>query len=293
MKAVGFLRRWATREQPATNQSMSRPSGAVFTDMPEELPVVDFPTASFDDLLRHYLLNGCVLLRRFADLDRLAGLIASVNEWYANLGGVHIHPCDLRDRGLPQFHEYIFDQRHRDLLSRVFGTQYEVSEETTSRRIDPTGIQGQPPLGPHLDAFVHRIAFTVNFWVPFADCGGDTPSLGVVRASFEEMASYSGYDGGAGVDAWNPGWVNFAHFSPPMLTLARAAVPGADLLRGSFGDRVWTPNFSLGDAMMSSNWTLHFTHALQGSEGTRGNVELRFLSDRSMAEIVARHTATP
>jgi hypothetical protein len=289
MKAVKMLKRLVRRKSEKPTRGTD--GTVAFRELPERPPEVDFRSASYDEILDQYFRNGCVVLRRFADHARLDRLINMVNEYYDKWGGLHIHPCDLRDRGLPQFYEVLFEARHEELLSRVFGKHYHMSEETGSRRIDPASKQGQPPLGPHMDACFHRLAFTVNFWVPFLDCGGDVPSLGTVRASFEEMAQYSGYDGGKEVsEGWNTGWLNFARFSPPMLTLARAAVPGAALLRGSFGDRVWTPTFSVGDAMMLSNWTLHFTHAVEGTDRRRGNVELRFLSDLSMPQVVAAFT---
>ena len=148
------------------------------------------------------------------------------------------------------------------------------------------------PLGPHLDAFFHSFAFTVNFWVPFRDCGVEAPSLGVVRAPFRDILSFSGYDGSTDANGLAGEW-NLPHFDGAMQKLSSNMKPEAiDQLRTLFGDQVWTPTYSLGDAMMLSNWTLHFTHALPEMTERRGNVELRFRSDQTLTEVLDRHTQT-
>ena len=149
------------------------------------------------------------------------------------------------------------------------------------------------PLGPHLDAFFHSFAFTVNFWVPFRDCGVEAPSLGVVCAPFRDIVSFSGYDGSTDANGLAGEW-NLPHFDGAMQKLSSNMKPEAiDQLRTIFGDQVWTPTYSLGDAMMLSNWTLHFTHASPNMTKRRGNVELRFLSDLTLAQVIDRHGLRP
>jgi hypothetical protein len=248
-------------------------------------PSFNFKIASIDQILHFYRQNGCVLLRNFVSRNKLSALSDHTAKLYNEINSALIFSSDLRNRNLQQFHEEIFAQKHYDLLQGILGKKYCVSEDTASRRIDrqyditpsPTW---QAPLGPHLDAFFHSFIFTVNFWVPFQDCGIDAPSLGVVRATFDEMVAYTGYDGGpddgfeGNVDF--PAARNFACFHPDMKKLAFAMEPGRDLLRPLFGDRVWTPEYRLGDAMMLSNWTLHFTHAPESARHRRSSIELRF-----------------
>jgi hypothetical protein len=56
-----------------------------------------------------------------------------------------------------------------------------------------------------------------------------------------------------------------------------------------FHDRIRTPSFAPGDAMMLSNWTLHLTHATPAMTKTRENLELRFWSSASLDEILREH----
>jgi hypothetical protein len=153
---------------------------------------VDFATASIDEILRLYFTNGCIFLENFAQIGNLSELITFVDALYTEIDDVHICPRDLRQRGLSQFHEYLFEEKHYVLLHNIFNGVYRVSEDTVTRRIDSVARTEQwtAPLGPHLDAFIHSFAFTVNFWIPFRECGVEAPSLGVVRAAFPEICAF-------------------------------------------------------------------------------------------------------
>ena len=148
-----------------------------------------------------------------------------------------------------------------------------------------------------MDVFYHPLEFTVNFWVPFIDCGLDLPSLGVFCAPFEEAARYTKYDGGVDPDPGSPGraagW-HFDRFDPAMWSLAIGEGQAFQSACESFG-RVWTPAYLKGDAMMLSNWTLHFTHAPLSKDGRRrrDNVELRFTSEQSLSQILDRRAQRP
>jgi len=256
---------------------------------------VDFPTTSFKKILHLYFTHGCVLLRNFVNVNDLTKLIRAVDGLYTEIDNIHIYPRDLRRRDLPQFHEYIFVKKHYSLLKNVFVGEYNISEDTHTRRIDSLARGGQwmEPLGPHLDAFFHSFAFTVNFWVPFRDCGVEAPSLGVVCAPFRDILSFSGYDGSTDANGLAGEW-NLPHFDGAMQKLSSNMKPEAiDQLRTLFGDQVWTPTYSLGDAMMLSNWTLHFTHASPSMTERRANIELRFLSDLTLAQVIDRHGLRP
>jgi hypothetical protein len=252
---------------------------------------VDFRTASLDKILRPFFREGCVLLRNFAEVDRLTKLINVVDDLYGEIRDIHVNPRDMVQRGLPQFHEYIFDEKHNALLGEIFEGDYRVSEESCARRIDTTGggEQWQTPLGPHLDAFFHPFAFTVNFWVPFRDCGIDAPSLATVRAPFQEILNFSGYDGRPEPHGPHGEW-NLAGFDPDVRAVANSPAPVAvERIRTIFAQRIWTPAYTIGDAMMLSNWTLHFSHSLPDMRHRRGNVELRFRSDAHLPQIMDRH----
>jgi len=278
-------------------QATERITGPVVCSTKEEkLIELDFRTASVERIVEIYFDNGCVLLRNFAEPPRLASLARLVDKLYETIDDIHIYPGDLRLRGIPPFHDAIFETKHHELLGRIFHTYLcRVAEETASRRIDVGDPNGQwmEPLGPHLDAFFHPFEFTVNFWVPFRQCGLDAPSLGVVRSPFEDVLRFAGYRGGPAPHG-PPGTWNFARFSPEMYAFAIDEEPQAavDRLRERFHERVLTPRYAFGDALMLSNWTLHFTHAAEAMTRRCGNVELRFISDATLTDILARHGRT-
>jgi hypothetical protein len=254
---------------------------------------VDFRVAGPDQIASAFLHRGCVLLRNFVDPAALVRAYDVMLQAYEQVERKHVHPNHLRELGLPMYSDILFTQQHHNLLKKVFGVRdYEISIHTASRR---TGLVAKPPpwglpLAPHLDAFLNSLEFTVNFWVPFQECGIDAPSLGVIEASFADILSFTGYQNGAEV------WVDperiglFSRFRPEMMALCRFGDPARiSEMRERFYDRIWTPSFVPGDAMMLSNWTLHFTHATPSMTKSRENLELRFCSSASLDEILREH----
>lgn len=147
---------------------------------------------------------------------------------------------------------------------------------------------------PHIDAFVHTPRFTVNFWVPLQECGEDTPRLGVVRTAFAKVLHFTGYQGPEALwrDAEHP-QLNYGLFRPEMKSLADGEEAAIAEFRDFFADELWTPTYQFGDAMLLSNWTLHFTHVLPDMRIRRENLEIRYMSPASVEQIVAsRSTAT-
>ena len=146
--------------------------------------------------------------------------------------------------------------------------------------------------GPHLDAFVHAPRFTVNFWIPFQECGIDAPGLGVVQAPFADVLSFAGYQDGAKVWDDPAPMGNYTYFRPEMKALHRNHDPDRlPKCASVFPVASPTPAFMPGDAMMLSNWTLHQTHATPSMVKTRENVELRFWSAASLGDILREHGA--
>lgn len=240
---------------------------------------LDFWSASIDEIGAAFQREGCVLLRHFvavADLARLQAAIDAV----APPGALHFNDGDMRGRGRPHFYDYLFGDKHRALVECLIGAEFRVSSNTVTRRIDAEAIDSeavgdyQQPLPPHLDAFFHTFDWTINLWVPFRACGRDAPSLGVVRAPIMEARAYAGYDGKRRRRGSAEGW-NLGNFTNTNFAVGD--------LRRVFGDRVWTPEYQLGDAMLLSNWTLHFTHSVPEMTEPRGNVELRFTARASFA----------
>ncbi len=250
-------------------------------------PEVDFQTTDIDRISSLFLENGCVLLRNFCAPAALGELRVRLDALHDIVKSVHLHPEDLEQHGISQPQEYLFQDKHHALLGRVFGpSPYRDLRGNVTRRM----LGGwQSPLPPHLDAFVHPMGFTVNFWLPLQPCGVTVPSLGVVCAPFGDVLSFAGFqpapfwqDEGAGPSG------NFAQFRPAMkrMCLEHDAAVAAEF-RTHFGDRVWTPVFEFGDAMMLSNWTFNFTHATPEMVGPRENIEMRFYSAASLDEVIS------
>src|SRR5262249_2783011 len=151
---------------------------------------------------------------------------------------------------------------------------------TTSRRVSRVGehlqaSQWQSPLPPHIDACFHPLQFTVNLWTPFVACGVDAPALGVACVTIPEVMEYAGFRPSGGARERDD---NFADFDPAMYEMWMKDATRVERFYAAFGERVWRPQYNPGDAMMMSNWTLHFTHATPDMRGRRGNVELRFIA---------------
>jgi len=254
---------------------------------------VDFPTVGPDEITSAFLHQGCVLLRNFVNTATLARAYDLMVKAYEQVEQTHVYPHHLRELGLPMYSDILFTQRHHDLLRAVFGAHgYDISDHTASRRIGIvfTAPQWVRPLTPHLDAFLNSLEFTVNFWIPFQECGVSAPSLGVILAPFREVVSFTGYQNGEQVWDDPNKLMLFSRFKPEMMALCRFSDPAAVAeMRERFCDRIWTPSFVPGDAMMLSNWTLHFTHATPSMAKNRENLELRFRSSASLDDILRDH----
>jgi hypothetical protein len=259
---------------------------------------VDFRSATPQAIVSTLLHQGSVLLGNFVDtaaLGRAYDLMVQVYE-SGKVERKHVHPEHLRDQGLPMFSDILFTPRHYDVLNTVFGDrEYQVSGYTASRRM---AFVAKPPhwglpLSPHLDAFLNSVDFTVNFWIPFQPCGVEAPALGVVLAPFDEIVAYTGYQNGAIVWDDPERFKQLPRFRPAMKALCCDSDPAAIAeMKQQFGDRIRTPAFVPGDAMMLTNWTLHFTHATPEMTKTRENLELRFSTPASLDEILSAHGAT-
>jgi|SRR5579864_9532949 len=251
------------------------------------------------DIVTQFFRDGHVVLRNFIDPAVLSGFRETLDAAHDKVKFFHVFNHQLIELGLSDFHRYLFGERHYELLKELFGSfEYVVHPATGSRRVDSVDSAGsqaqwQAPLGPHLDAFFHGFEFTVNFWVPLQPCGVDAPGLGVVRANLEEIVAFTGYDGNPAVCGDSGVW-NSANFHPMMDAMNRKVPQAIEYFHTTLADRIVTPSYALGDALMLSNWTLHFTHATpEMSVVRRENVELRFRCDADVAAVRATHIAAP
>jgi hypothetical protein len=257
-------------------------------------PELDFQTADVDEIVALYLSNGCVLLRRFCDVTELQRLREKIDIVHQDVDDVHVYPSHLYDHGLKLPQEYLFSEKHYNLLEAVYGDLgFRYLEGNVSRRMDAQGITvsgWQAPLPPHLDAFVHPPGFTVNFWIPLQPCGVELPSLGVVCTDFDDVLDYTGYSESK---LWNdeeePN-LYWGNFRPEMKAMWDHNVRVISDFNTRFSSSIWLPEYDVGDVMMSSNWTLHFTHALENMEALRVNLEIRFITDASLRAVRFKHS---
>lgn len=240
----------------------------------------DFSTVPISDIIDGLVDHGCILLRNFASPARLEHLKTVLDRLYAEIDGVHVFGDQLKSRGLAEIHEYIFVDQHRVLLEQIFaGWRYELYNNL-ARRVEPPGLAPaggawQQPLPPLLEAFLHGLPFTVNFWVPLQPCGAEAPRLGVVRAPVSDVLDFVGYHDEGRLYQPDPER-NFARFNTFSRQLYNRDEAALAAFRARYADRIWTPHYRLGDAMMLTNWTFHYTHAQKGMTERRQNVELHF-----------------
>lgn len=201
----------------------------------------------------------------------MLALKSRVDALYEHVGRFHIEPPTLNLLGQPPFHEALFEPAHAALVDAVLGAGWWVSISTATRRIGPEDATHMRPLKPHIDAFFHAMAPTLNFWTPFQPCGdGKTPSLAVWDVPLAEMAARVAFDPVARSGA--PSEWNFKHFAPRWwpLNLGEPSPWFAE----EFGPG-YAPRMAVGDAIILTNWTLHATGP-GNPEAIRSNVELRF-----------------
>ena len=262
--------------------------------MREALREADFPTVPNPEIVGNFVRQGCILLRNFADPMRLLELKEVLSPVYEEVNGPHVFQQHLAERGLPDFMEYVFcSEKHHELLKLVYKGYKHRLLRGSARRVEPEGLghggpTWQAPLGPHLDAALHNFQFTLQFWVPLQPCGVDSPSLGVVCTDFDDVLKFVGFDGGQPVRGPAGEW-NYGNFSPILQQVSRKVPSALETFRSQFADQIWTPSYDLGDAMMLSNWTYHFSHSASGMQKRRENVEFRFTSNASLREVLDAH----
>ena len=126
---------------------------------------IGFGSARLRDVVRIFLETGSVLLRGFCEPDRILELKEVLDGIYEEAGEFHVNDSDLRDRGLPQMHDYILTAKHRALIDKVFEGFGAPVWRNSARRMAPPGAPGgvertwQLPLAPHLEFVLPYVFF--------------------------------------------------------------------------------------------------------------------------------------
>ena len=218
-----------------------------------------------------FLVHGCAIVRRAVDAKLLDRVRSAVEAAYETTSDVHVYDRDIRavtKRALSGY-EVVGDPKLRQFLKVVYAGQFHLRKNATARRIEGSAQKSgwQEPLLLHLDSQIHRPQFTVNFWVPFQDCGVDRPVLQVVPLDYIRTRSYSGFTGEplrARED------FNLAYFKQNVFEV--------DAVRQAFGENcLLRPVMQAGDLIVASNWLIHGSYRTPAMTTGRISLELRFI----------------
>ena len=184
---------------------------------------------------------------------------------------MHVYDRDIKSatkRALSGY-EIVGDPKLQQFLKLVYAGQFYLRKNATARRIEGSIEKSgwQEPLLLHLDLQIHRPQFTVNFWVPFQDCGLDRPVLQAVPLDYIRTRAYSGFTGErlrAGED------FNLAYFKQNVFDV--------DAVRQAFGENcLLRPIMQAGDLIVASNWLIHGSYRTPAMSKGRISIELRFI----------------
>jgi len=231
-----------------------------------------------ESLHRAFILHGCAVVRDVIPLDRLSKIRDLINVVYETTSDLHVYDRDLEQftEGRITGFELADVPLLQDLLRLVFRGQNWKRDSVSARRIQ--GVKAnqnwQQPLELHLDSQFHGFQFTVNFWVPFQDCGEHSPGLQLVPTSYRDARRHSGFTGEKfRDDEWFRGYFHEEALSPK----AVEAVYGPNcFLR---------PIMHPGDVIVSSNWIIHGTYRIPEMDQGRTSAEIRFKGE--LQDVVA------
>ncbi len=220
-----------------------------------------------------YIAHGCAVVRGAIDLATITRLREATSEIYARTKAIHVHDPDISEatQGRLSGFDLIAHPKLKRFLDLVFVGQRYGRESATARRIMGGKPQKdwQPPLELHVDSFFHEFWFTVNFWVPFDECGMEAPGLQLLPIDYRATRRYAGFSR-APVYPYRDGVENSRYFPGDVLTV--------DRIRRDFGaDALLRPAMKPGDVIVSSNWIVHGSHQTADMAKGRASMELRFI----------------
>jgi hypothetical protein len=241
------------------------------------IPILDRRAEDWtaEGLRETFMKYGCAVVRQMAPIAALQEVEAAIAAAYSvkTSPGFHVYDADIANasEGRITGYEIVDTPLLRRFLTLVYQGQTYRRSSVNARRIQ--GVEGnetwQEPLGLHLDAHFHPFAFTVNFWVPFQECGVEAPGLQLLPLAYKETRAYSGYTGAIHRDGqrWNRGYFRSDYFD-------------ADDIVSDFGENaLLRPVMKPGDLIVSSNWVIHGTYRTAQMRNGRTNMEARLIGD--------------
>jgi hypothetical protein len=235
---------------------------------------IDRPGSDWTDetLHRAFLKFGCAVVREIIPRNTLDDVRSVVETAYAKTDGLHVHDPEILETSGGRFNGFELVSSVpllSALLQRVYVGQNWRPESVTARRIQGSvhDQSWQQPIHLHLDSEIHGLNFTTYFWIPFQDCGVDSPTLQLLPVDYRKSRAYSGYTGKllrAG-ERWNLGYFSRSLIEPAPVT-------------AKFGqDCFLRPILHPGDIIIASNWIIHGSHRTPSMTKGRANIEVRFI----------------
>jgi hypothetical protein len=217
---------------------------------------------------------GCAIVRSAISVQQLNEMHNLVTQAYRSTTDFHVYDRDLvkLTEGRISGFELVDVPLLQDLLKLIYAGQGWRQESVTARRIRgfDTNHDWQLPLKLHLDSQFHGFHFTVNFWIPFHECGVAAPSLQLLPLNYLETRRYSGFTGDLQRDGER---CYFGHFAKDALDQT--------VLRREFGDNCFfRPPMNPGDVIVSSNWIIHGSYRTPQMKSGRTSVEIRFIGEK-------------
>jgi hypothetical protein len=224
-------------------------------------------------LHRAFLRSGFAIVRGVVPLTLLKEVECEIVRAYAKTKEIHVYDRDLlvTTGGRISGFELVDLPLLNDLLARIYDGQHWRKLDVTARRIEGSkDDQGwQQPLELHLDSQFHPFQFTTNFWLPFQDCGVDSPCLQLVPLDYLQTRQYSGYTGSPlreGEDR------HTGYFPQGIFDLA-------EVTRKLGGECLFRPVMHPGDLIVASNWLIHGSYRTEKMAKGRTSAEIRFVGE--------------
>jgi hypothetical protein len=219
-----------------------------------------------------YGQHGCAVVRGAIDTATMRDVATAMDAAYETASEANVTEHDLAKvtRGKLTGFELVEGSTFlREFLDCVYRDLAYRRLSVSGRRIQGIefGKDWQKPLDLHLDSQFHQLLFTVNFWVPFQECGIDAPSLQLVPIDVKTTRRYSGFRGSL-LRQGEP--INFGLFKQGAFDVVA--------VKSAFGeDCFYRPVMKPGDVIVSSNWIIHGSYRTPHMKKGRTSVEIRYI----------------
>jgi hypothetical protein len=258
-----------------SKHSAMRLSHGRATDWPAIFRAIDRDVTTWtpESLRAAFVEHGCAVVRGAIDLETIARVRAITSDLYTRTGEVHVFEAEIAKatQGRISGFDLISNPLLAQFLARIFAGQRYQRESTVARRITGTQCQAgwQAPLTLHVDSFFHEFWFTVNFWVPFDECGVTAPGLQLLPIDYRETRRYAGFSRRP-IYQRRDNAENSQHFPADALNV--------DRIRENFGEGcLFRPEMKPGDVIIASNWIIHGSYQTPAMSKGRASMEVRFI----------------